>query len=240
MREDAQLALLETFRYEYQDEYNRLAIKPNGNPYAYYADNIMFNEADAPALWSMVRHVRPRRIIEVGSGFSTRITAAAVMRNGGSAELTCIEPDPQRIPDGLPGLSGLLIKPVQDVPLEVFAQLGENDILFIDSSHVMRIGNDLHYLLLDVVPSLNPGVLVHFHDQFFPHEYRRDWVTENHWAWNEQYALQAFLAFNSAFEVLWASHYLYTRHEAAMRDAFPNAYPTASGGSVWLRRRTAE
>ena len=151
----------------------------------------------------MVRHFQPRRIIEVGSGFSSLVFGQAAAKNKSSA-LICIDPFPHefRKSNGIPALQSLIEKKVQDVDLEFFSQLESGDILFIDSSHTVKIGGDVNYLFLEVLPRLKAGVIVHVHDIFFPFEYRRDWVLEEFRFWTEQYLLQAFLIFNSEFEVL--------------------------------------
>ena len=116
----------------------------------------------------MVRHFQPRLIIEVGSGFSSLIVGEAIAKNNNSA-LICIEPFPQEfLREGFPGLHSLIEKQVEDIELEFFSQLGSGDILFIDSSHTVKIGGDVNYLFLEVLPRLKPGVIVHVHDIFFP------------------------------------------------------------------------
>jgi Methyltransferase domain len=125
---------------------------------------------------------------------------------------------------------------VEDIDLEFFSQLHSGDILFIDSSHTVRIGGDVNYLFLEVLPRLKPGVIVHVHDIFFPFDYRRDWVTDEFRFWSEQYLLQAFLTFNSTFEVLMANNYLSHYYEDAVKTAFPSL-TSWGGGSFWMRRK---
>src|SRR5262249_23664389 len=138
---------------------------------------------------------------------------------------------------------------VEDIDLEFFSQLQSGDILFIDSSHTVKIGGDVNYLFLEVLPRLKPGVIVHVHDIFLPFDYRRDWVKERLRFWTEQYLLQAFLTFNSEFEVLMANHYLMHRYLEDLKAAFPNlenlkaALPSSvkwDGGSFWMRRRAGK
>jgi hypothetical protein len=202
----------------------------------------MFIGADAAALHCMLRDLCPRRVVEIGSGLSTLVAAAALTRNrtetGRAAELITIDPYPAAMLQAarLPGWR-LLAEPVQDVPLGFFAELGPSDVLFIDSSHVLRIGSDVQYELLQVVPRLRPGVVVHFHDIFLPDEYPRHWVMRERRFWNEQYLLQAFLSFNEAFAVLWAGAYLARHHPAALLAAFPwRVWDTRRPGSFWIRR----
>jgi len=125
---------------------------------------------------------------------------------------------------------------VQTVPVAQFKQLEANDVLFIDSSHVVKIGSDVNYLFLEVLPRLRPGVIVHIHDIFLPNEYPRAWVLEQCRFWTEQYLLQAFLSFNSDFEIVFANSYMGRRHADMMKATFPNS-PWWGGGSFWMRRR---
>jgi len=242
MREREQLSLLETFRTSYRDEYERFPFAPEGLPrHAYYMRNIWFGALDASVYWCMIRHVRPRRIVEVGAGMSTFLSAEAVRLNaqeGSSADLVAIEPFPRdELVEGFPGLTRLIAEPVQGVPLELFTDLAENDILFIDSSHVLRIGSDVQYEILEILPRLRPGVFVHFHDILLPAEYHEEWILDNHTFWNEQYLLQAFLTFNDSFEVVWASSYLHHRHGPALQEAFSNYQgPRGRPSSLWIRR----
>ena len=120
--------------------------------------------------------------------------------------------------------------------LEFFKQLQSGDILFIDSSHTVKIGGDVNYLFLEVLPRLNPGVIVHIHDILFPYDYRRDWVMDELRFWGEQYLLQSFLAFNSEFDVLFCNSYLADRYLEDFKATFPKS-PWWGGGSFWMRRK---
>jgi predicted O-methyltransferase YrrM len=155
----------------------------------------------------MVRHFQPQLIIEVGSGFSTLVLSQAAAKNKNSA-LICVDPfPPEFLRKDIPALRSFVEAKVQDMDVEFFAQLAPGDILFIDTSHTVKIGGDVNYLFLEVLPRIKPGVLVHVHDIFLPFEYRRDWVMDEFRFWTEQYLLQAFLSFNSEFEVLMANYY---------------------------------
>ena len=221
LRPAAQLALLEQLA-PYAPELEGLQFD---------FDNNAFAHSDAPALYAMIRHLRPRRVIEVGSGHSSLLAAAALQRNGSGA-LRCIDPYP---PSWLRGDFEIVRSRVQDLGVGAFADLAANDILFIDSSHVVKIGSDVNFLFLEVLPRLASGVVAHVHDIFLPYEMPQQWVLEQRLFWNEQYLLQAFLAFNSAFEVLLGNHYLQRHHHDALKKAFPRA-PHAGGGSFWMRR----
>jgi predicted O-methyltransferase YrrM len=191
----------------------------------------------------MIRYFKPRRIYEIGSGYSTYLSAQAVRKNveqdrSYQCELVAIEPYPNEIlRGGFLGLCRLIAKQVQDVTLSEFEKLEENDILFIDSSHVLKIASDVQYEYLDILPRLNKGVIVHFHDIFLPKEYPKEWVLQLRIFWTEQYLLQAFLAFNESFEILWAGSYMHFKQAAKLESAF-NSYDRNKTlpGSFWMRR----
>ena len=198
-------------------------------------NNPAFCPGDAAVYYSMIRHFKPKNVLEVGAGFSTLLACRAALRNGDTA-VSCIEPYPLPfLKEELPGLSGLRQEYFQNVPLSEFEGLGVNDILFIDSSHVSKIGSDVNHLFFHVLPRLNPGVIVHVHDIFLPWEVSREWVREKHIFWNEQYLLLAFLLFNTAYEVLLGNQFLAREHDREFSDAFPRVRP-AGGGSFWMRR----
>jgi hypothetical protein len=151
--------------------------------------------------------------------------------------VTCIDPYPSNaLRKGFPGLRSLIEEKIEDIDLEFFSQLDSGDVLFIDSSHTVKIGHDVNYLFLEVLPRLRPGVIVHVHDIFLPFEYRRDWVLDEFRFWTEQYILQAFLTFNSEFEVLLSNSYLNHYHQQELKAAFPDLSRWI-GGSFWMRRK---
>lgn len=210
------------------------------DPTEFFSSNPAFAPHDAWALQAMLRHLRPRRMIEVGSGW-TSLLAARVNREhlGGEMELTCVDPFPQKfMRGGVEGVSELIEQPAEEMPLSFFEQLQAGDVLFIDSTHTVKTGSDVVYLFGEVVPRLAPGVVVHVHDIFLPGEYPPQWVLSG-WAWNEQYLLQAFLAFNREFEVVlslgWLAHREPQTIEAAV-PGFKRFYP-GRGGSLWIRRK---
>jgi len=183
--------------------------------------------------------LRPERVIEIGSGFSTLCAATAVRKNlddGFSTELIAIEPFPAEIlRAGVPGVSQLITSKVQDVSLAFFSTLKAGDILFIDTTHVVKMGGDVNYIYLDILPRFPVGVYVHIHDIALPMEYPRRWINAGHF-WTEQYLLQAFLAFNNAFEVVWAGSYLHFYHSDLLKK-FCSVYDgTDWPGSFWIRR----
>ncbi|MEY2446747.1 MAG: hypothetical protein QOH79_223 [Acidimicrobiaceae bacterium] len=244
---EGQLARLEDFQEHFRDEYTAFAVGATSDPTEFHLDNEQFSKVDAEALYCMVRQLRPQRVIEIGSGNSTLLTARAIRVNASEdptyrCRFTAIEPYPNEvISRGVDGLTELMAKPVQEVGPDVFAELGENDLLFIDSSHVLKIGSDVQYEFLEVLPRLAAGVVVQIHDVFLPNEYPRHLVLDWHQFWTEQYLVQAFLSFNTSFEVLWSSAWLHARHPDLLAAAFPSyrgiGWPTGlPPSSLWLRR----
>jgi len=238
---ERQLELLAQLR-TWHDEYEALPRAEAESEDGFYVDNSLFGSVDAEVLYALVRHLQPRRLFEIGSGFSTLVSARACRANeqasGRACELVSFEPYPnEALLGSVDGLSRIERNRLQDVPLEAFLQLEANDILFIDSSHVVATGSDVCRELLEIVPRLAPGVVVHVHDVFLPGEYPRKWLQDDRYFWTEQYLLQAFLAFNDSFEVVWAGQYMHLEHPQALEDAFSSYDPVASSpGSFWFRR----
>ena len=210
INEKEQLELLSFFQQRFKNEYDMFPVNKTGVPYEYYLSCNNFISVDAEILYCMIRHFKPGKIIEIGSGYSTYLSAKAILQNkeedsNYDCELIAIEPYPNKtLKQGFPGLTRLISKNVQDVPLAIFGNLTENCILFIDSSHVLKTGGDVQYEYLEILPRLNKGVIVHIHDIFLPSEYPKTWVLKDYRFWTEQYILQTFMAFNRGFEVLWA------------------------------------
>ena len=219
------------------------ALAREQGPAAFPFLNGYFDGLDAGLYYALVRDLKPRRIIEIGSGFSTRIAARAAARNaadGSAIELTCIEPFPQpRLTDAALPIT-LIRERVERVPLTVFEALQANDILVIDSSHVAKFGSDVTREFLEILPKLQIGVWIHVHDIFFPHDYPAGWLMTERRAWNEQYFLEAFLKFNRAFTPVYAAHWLWSDHRDEIRAAWPAAIVDAIGpqgpASFWMKR----
>jgi hypothetical protein len=208
--------------------------------YRFYFDNPFFGCYDASILFSMLQEVRPRRIIEVGCGHSSCLLLDTSERFfNGALNLTFIDPSLDNLKhhfgDGGSGEARLISSPVQDVAREVFAQLEENDILFLDSSHVSKTGSDVNYLLFEILPALKPGVLVHIHDILYPFEYPEEWVLKERRSWNESYLLRAFLQYNSAFEIVYWNNFAWHRMHEDLGRLMPLCLEN-EGGSIWLRR----
>lgn len=233
LRESEQLALLETMRTRFADH-------PWSTPQTRYRfDNRYFRAFDAIVLQAVIRLVRPATIVEIGSGHSS----AAILdtRDGFfDGRFTCrfIEPNPER-------LFGLLRDDddrsmvheakLQDTDPTLFADLKPGDIVFIDSSHVSKVGSDVNLLFLSILPSLPVGVWVHVHDIFYPFEYPRAWVHAGRY-WNEAYLLHALMMFNDAFVIrLWNS-YLGRNHPEAVAGLVPEPGDRIRGSSIWIER----
>jgi hypothetical protein len=201
----------------------------------------MFGSIDAEILHCMIRYFKPGKIIEIGSGYSTLLSAQAILKNqeeedSYKCDLVAIEPYPNALlKTGFPGLSELVSKPIQEIPLSMFEGLTENDILFIDSSHVLRTGGDVQFEYLEILPRLNKGVVVQIHDIRFPEDYPKYRLKQNRF-YTEQYLLQAFLAFNNAFEVLWPGHYMQLNHPDKLDTAFNKHRQFRGGDSFWMRK----
>src|SRR6266516_3767386 len=239
MNDAMQLDLLRNHFPKFRHEYDHFLSEPTGEPGRFHFNNGLFDGTDALIAYCMIRHFQPRLIIEVGSGFSSLVAAEAIAKNKNSG-LIRIEPFPlDFLRQGFPGLHSLIEKKVEDLDLEFFSQLDSGDILFIDSSHTVKIGGDVNYLFLEVLPRLKPGVIVHVHDIFLPFDYRRDWVMDELRFWTEQYLLQAFLSFNSVFDVLMSNGYLAHRFVEDLKATFVNS-PWWDGGSFWIRRRPSK
>jgi hypothetical protein len=208
----------------------------SGGEFRYHADNGFFGRQDAVVLSAILAHFQPGKVIEVGSGFSS--AAMVDIRNRGlcRSALTFIEPFPERLDSLLQHepRTTVLRQPVQQVPLAVFSELAARDVLFVDSSHVVKIGSDLHHLLFQVLPVLQPGVVIHFHDIFWPFEYPEAWYRVGR-AWNEAYFLRLLLSYSQQFRIVCFNSYLNACAEPKMRACLGEGVPLDSGG-LWLQK----
>jgi predicted O-methyltransferase YrrM len=204
--------------------------------------NGYFQGLDLAVLFAMLRHLKPHRLIEVGSGFSTRVAAAAAAANareGRPLVVTSIDPEPRT--DLAPVLrhhhhSHERIR-ANEVPVTRFLELAAGDVLFIDSSHTVKRGSEVNYLVLEILPRLRSGVVVHFHDIFLPEDYPRAWFERGTYL-SEQYLVQAYLAENRRWEVVFAAHAVARDHAARLLAAVRWFDPSAVGQeSLWIRRR---
>lgn len=235
-REDAQLHLCDSIFAGREP----LALRESqsDDPSEYWSGNDQYPPLDALVLAAMLRHLRPARMIEIGSGFSSLVTARVNCDElAGSMRFLCIEPYPRDfLVKGVRGISELRSELIQDVPLELFDELRHNDVLFIDTSHTVKTGGDVTWIFHEIVPRLRVGVVVHVHDVFLPEEYPEPWVMEGR-GWNESYLVRSFLSYNSSFLINWGTRYMVLNHLEAVRGAFRlDATASLAGASLWFQR----
>lgn len=236
LREEAQLGLFREFLAYYHEQ-----------PFAahkqehlrYYFENENYSYSDAIFLYCMLRHLRPRRFIEVGSGFSSCVTLDTdELFLDRTLSCTFIDPHPELLlsmitEEDKPRIE-IIGKKIQDVELGLFSELGRGDVLFIDSTHVAKTLSDVNHIFFEVLPRLNAGVFIHLHDIFYPFVYPKDWEMEKR-AWNEAYLLRAFLQYNDSFEVYFCNTFLEYFHDAEFKKEMPLCMKN-TGGSIWIRK----
>ncbi len=245
---DVQLALLTELTLYTKDIPFR---EESGEGSRFSFNNYFFTGHDAIVLYSLLRHYKPKRVVEIGSGFSS----AAMLDTREvfpeiCTEFTFIEPFPERlktlITDEDRKSCTIIEEFVQDVDISVFTELGKNDMIFVDTSHQMKVGSEVLYLFFEIMPRLKPGVMIHFHDVFWPFEYPQEWVEVGR-SWNESYGLRAFLQYNDSFEILYFCSYMGNVHKQAVNEKLlfddqaiaEKDIPGGSfdaGGSLWLRK----
>ena len=232
---DGQLALLSELRFA--SEIAHLPTEPAG-PLDFYLGNNQFGSGDAEYWYQLIRAVKPKRIIEIGSGNSTLMAIRAIRRNTGddpgyACVHTCIEPYE------MPWLetSGVRVvrEKVENMNGSFFSALQDGDILFIDSSHIIRPHGDVLYEYLELLPTLNPGVIVHVHDIFSPKNYPEEWVVDDVRFWNEQYLLEAFLSQNNRWRVVGALNLLHAHFYERLKAVAPSLQPDSRPGSFYIR-----
>lgn len=201
----------------------------------FFRNNQWFESVDADVLYGVVRHFAPAQIIEVGSGYSSRLAVRAIRDGHLQTKLVCVDPCPRVEVQGC--ANEFVQSPLEELPAsELPDRLNPGDVLFIDSSHLIVSGGDVVYLYLQVLPRLRPGVLIHAHDIFLPFEYPLEFVLNEHWGWGEQYLVHALLLGNRNFEVLWPSCYMWQMHREKVREVIPveKSFPPPS--SLWMRK----
>ena len=236
LRETQQLELLRQF----QPYYAELPFSSGkSESRRYYFENPAYSYSDAIFLYSMIRHFKPKRIIEIGSGYSSCVMLDTnELFFGNEIDITFVEPYPELLLSLIKKTdkerTTLISSNLQEVDLKLFAQLGEHDIVFVDSTHVSKVYSDVNYIFFKLLPSLAKGVLVHFHDIFYPFEYPKKWAYENR-AWNEAYLLRAFLQYNQDFRIVMFNSYLETFHEDYFQTHVPLCLKN-TGGSIWIQK----
>jgi len=207
--------------------------------YRYHSENSFFRFSDAFILYSMLRQYKPKNVIEIGSGYSSSLFLDVNENNlNNSIHLTFIEPNPSILNELLKNNDAkdniIINKSIHDVPNNIFKQLGENDFLFIDTSHVLKIGSDLSKIFFEILPLLNDKVIIHVHDIFWPFEYPESTIGLGR-IWNEVYLLRAFLQFNSSYKILYFNSYMETHYSEIYKEKLPSCYNNP-GGSIWLQK----
>lgn len=211
-------------------------------PGDFFLRNQNYESVDAELLYAMVRARKPKRVLELGSGYTTLLIGAACRRNveeGTATEHVAYDPYPreQIIGAAPPPPTRFESISATEVPLDTFSELEPDDVLFVDTTHTVKLGSDVNHIVLEVLPALAPGVIVHFHDIFLPWEYPRVWFEEMEYYWAEQYLLQAFLAFNEAFDVILPAQALAREHPDRLKAVVPSFGPGVSPAAFWLARR---
>ena len=223
---------------DFGEELKHLPEGPGDNA-SFYLNNGAFESGDAEFWYSIIRHRKPRKIIEVGSGFSTLLAIQAVARNreqdsGYECEHICIEPYEHSWLEDQP--VKVVRSRVEELSVDFFSGLGANDILFIDSSHVIRPQGDVVFELLELLPSLESGVIVHIHDIFSPRDYIQEWLVDDVRMWNEQYLVEAFLTHNSRWQVVAALNFLHHNHYDRLAAVCPHLTPEREPGSIYIQK----
>ncbi len=229
-----QLSLLNKF--DFNHEILDLSKLPN-DALNYSFDNNSFLSGDSETLFNIVRHFKPKKIIEVGCGNSTLMIQHALSKNkieNKTCNHICVEPF---LFEHLSKLDLQFLKlKIEDVDKEIFTSLEENDILFIDSSHIIRPQGDVLFEYLEILPLLKPGVIVHIHDVFSPRDYLDEWLKDGVLFWNEQYLLEAFLTFNNKFKIICATNYLMHNYFKEFQKTCPMLTKGREPGSFWIQR----
>jgi predicted O-methyltransferase YrrM len=208
----------------------------------YYFNNNFYSYSDGIFLNLMMRKFKPKSIIEIGSGFSSALMMDSNELNlNKSISFTFIDPNPERLYSLIKADDKsnyeIIAKKIQDISLDIFGRLNKNDILFIDSTHVSKTGSDVNMILFDILPKLKPGVLIHFHDIFYPFEYPKEWVLNpKGFGWNENYILRSFLMYNNQYKIVLFNTFLEHFHENWFRENMPLCLKN-KGGSIWIQKQ---
>ena len=235
LREPEQLALIERIANELNDAPSGSTPSPTTR---YPADNPSFGIGDATMLEGMLRLHAPSRIVEIGSGYSSALILDVVEHHLPGTAVTFVEPHTELLRslmrEGDDGRCHIVEQRVQDVPAKLLDQLERGDVLLIDSTHVVRTGSDVCHLILDVLPTLAPGVIVHVHDIFWPFQLPEGWIEEGR-QWCESYLVRAFLTGNNEWEIVLFNDYVGRYHVPLLQKLLPQ-FLNNPGGSLWIRR----
>ncbi|MBM3452964.1 MAG: class I SAM-dependent methyltransferase [Bacteroidetes bacterium] len=207
--------------------------------YRYYSKNEMFIYNDGVLLYGVLNLFQPKKIIEVGSGYSSALMLDTCEEKMMNVKLTFIDPYTSRVDELFEKRDFLEINfvrtPVQKLGTQIYSDLEANDILFIDSSHIVKTSSDLNFIFFEILPTLRSGVLIHFHDIFFPFEYPEEWLKKG-LCYNESYFLRTFLMNNDHYEIIFWNDYMVKTREDWFREISP-AFHDGQGGSIYLRKK---
>jgi predicted O-methyltransferase YrrM len=236
--DDEQLKILDAFKFN--DELEKIPVKAV-NELTFYINNPAFASGDAEYFYNLIRLKKPSKIFEIGSGYSTLLAMQAIRKNleenpSYACKHVCVEPYE------MPWLekTGVMVirERVERVEKALFLELSENDILFIDSSHIIRPQGDVLYEYLELLPNLKKGVIVHIHDIFSPHDYLKQWIVDEVKFWNEQYLLEAFLTGNHEWKVIGALNYLHHSQYDKLKQKCPFLTKEREPGSFYIQKVT--
>jgi hypothetical protein len=218
-----------------KQEFNLFPYSKTNINWQYFSNNNNFTCIDGEIYYSMIRKFKPQRIVEIGSGYSSFLAYQALQKNQ-SGTLCCIEPYPRDFfLEKMPSDIKYVKQRLENIDLSFFNSLIDNDILFIDSSHVLKMGSDVEYLFFHVLPKLNKGVIIHFHDIFYPFHYPKVWLLENRYFWNEQYFLLSFLMYNDTFKILLSNSMLHDWEPTYLQENIASyKNEKENPGSIWL------
>ncbi|NGX30879.1 MAG: hypothetical protein K940chlam8_00233 [Chlamydiae bacterium] len=221
----------------YIEEFKYPLFKDSALPHRYFKK--LYEELDGLMFYAMLRHFKPKRVIEIGSGHSTKLACDAICKNKNNGNITCIEPYHSSILEQLP--ITLIKKRVEECPLQLFDQLEKNDLLFIDSSHVIKPYGDVLYEYLNILPRLKPGVMVHIHDIFLPYDYPKEWIEKERRPYTKQWFLAALLHNNKDWNILFSCFYFFKTYQDLIQKSLApfNLHSHASSlpSSFWIEKK---
>lgn len=231
-----QFSLLKKFNF--RDELIAISNQPK-NELTYSFSNNTFCSGDAEYLYNIIRLLKPKKIIEIGCGYSTLMSQQAIIKNSiennvYQCEHICIEPFENLWLEKLP--IRVIRKLVEEVEIDFFKQLNENDILSIDSTHIIKPQGDVLFEYQQILPVLNTGVIVQIHDIFTPKDYLTEWITEGTLFWNEQYLLESFLCLNTSYSIIGSLDYLKNNYYKELAEKCPMLTKDREPGSFWLKK----
>jgi predicted O-methyltransferase YrrM len=235
---ESQLSLLHSFEDYYKDfPFD----KPITKNLRYKLDNVFFTYSDALSMYSMIRHFKPKKIIEIGSGFSSAlILDTNQLFFEGKIDLTFIDPNPERFRANIKEkeYATIITEKIQHVDQSIFKELDKGDFLLIDTSHVSKSGSDVNHIYFNIIPLLRKGVKIHVHDIFFPFEYPENWIVEERRSWNEVYLVRSLLAYSTAFKIIWFNTYMENKFKEIFEKKTPlflKRNSTVCGG-IWIEK----